>query len=381
MDAKVFKTGTVGILGGGQLGRMLIQEAVNLNVQTAVLDPDPDAPCKSIADLFETGSFQDFDTVMAFGSRFDVLTVEIEHVNVEALEALEKAGKAVRPSAAIIRMVQDKGAQKDFYKKNSIPSSDYLLVKDRLEVSANKDFLPFMQKLRRGGYDGKGVTAIASAEDLHRAFDAPSVLEKLVDIDKEFAVIVARNSSGEMVTYPVVEMEFNAQANLVETLFAPSTLTDEQTQTASDLAKRIAEGLQLQGVLAVEFFLSHKGEILVNEIAPRPHNSGHATIEGNVTSQFEQHLRAILGLPLGSTALVSPCVMVNVLGSEGHEGEAAYRGMSDCLKMPGVHVHLYGKRFTKPFRKMGHVTVCAARLSDALAMAHKVKTTLQVVSS
>ncbi|MFM9051874.1 MAG: 5-(carboxyamino)imidazole ribonucleotide synthase [Bacteroidota bacterium] len=375
-----FQTKSIGILGGGQLGRMLIQEAVNLNIPIAVLDPDPDAPCKNIADRFEVGSFQDYETVINFGRSVDVLTVEIEHVNVDALEALEKEGKKVRPSSAILRVVQDKGAQKEFYKSHGIPTSEFILVNDRTEIATNSHFLPSMQKLRKGGYDGKGVTALRSKNELEKAFDAPSVLEKMIDIDKEFAVIVSRNPSGQMATYPAVEMEFNRDANLVDLLFAPSGLTESQCATATTIAKRLAESLELEGVLAVEFFLTTDGEILVNEIAPRPHNSGHSTIEGNVTSQFEQHLRSILDLPPGNTDLLSASVMINVLGESGHVGIANYRGLSSCLSMSGVHIHLYGKKFTKPFRKMGHVTICSNDLEQALSTAKQVQKTLKVIS-
>ncbi|MFM9026957.1 MAG: 5-(carboxyamino)imidazole ribonucleotide synthase [Bacteroidota bacterium] len=327
-----FQTKSIGILGGGQLGRMLIQEAVNLNIPIAVLDPDPDAPCKNIADRFEVGSFQDYETVINFGRSVDVLTVEIEHVNVDALEALEKEGKKVRPSSAILRVVQDKGAQKEFYKSHGIPTSEFILVNDRNEIATNSHFLPSMQKLRKGGYDGKGVTALRSKNELEKAFDAPS------------------------------------------------GLTESQCATATTIAKRLAESLELEGVLAVEFFLTTDGEILVNEIAPRPHNSGHSTIEGNVTSQFEQHLRSILDLPPGNTDLLSASVMINVLGESGHVGIANYRGLSSCLSMSGVHIHLYGKKFTKPFRKMGHVTICSNDLEQALSTAKQVQKTLKVIS-
>ncbi|MFM2135985.1 MAG: hypothetical protein RL021_1385 [Bacteroidota bacterium] len=381
MTQSIYKSARLGILGGGQLGRMLIQEAINLNVRTSVLDPDPDAPCLSLCDRFVNGSFRDREAVLAFGRTVDHLTVEIEHVDVSALEILEKEGVIVRPASRILKLVQDKGAQKIFYRANGIPTAPFHLVSGRDEISEHAEFLPVMQKLRTGGYDGKGVRPIRNTGDIADAFDAPSVLEKFVSFEKEIAVIVARNSRGETVTYPAVEMEFNQEANLVEFLFAPARITREIEAKASQLAARLAEALELEGVLAVELFLTGDGELLVNEIAPRPHNSGHATIEANRTSQYEQHLRAVLDLPLGDTSLIQPTVMVNLLGERGHEGEAAYLGMEECLAIHGVHVHLYGKRFTKPFRKMGHVTICDDTLDQAIDKAKKVQQTLKVISS
>ncbi|MFM7217537.1 MAG: 5-(carboxyamino)imidazole ribonucleotide synthase [Bacteroidota bacterium] len=376
-----FKSVSIGILGGGQLGRMLVQEAINLNLRIAVLDPDPDAPCKTMVDRFVVGSFNDFDTVLAFGRSVDVLTVEIEHVNVDALEKLESEGKTVRPSSKVLRMVQDKGAQKEFYRQNGLPTAPFSLVEDINGITTKKDSFPVMQKLRKGGYDGKGVQALRTHEDLNKAFDAPSVLEAFVEMEKEVAVIVARNPSGNICTYPAVEMKFNPDANLVESLFSPSTITSRQAEEASRIAERLAVALNLEGILAVELFITRTGDILVNEIAPRPHNSGHATIEGNVTSQFEQHLRAILDLPLGNTSMITPSVMINLLGAEGFSGEAVYIGMNECLSLKGVHIHLYGKKITKPFRKMGHVTICSERLDSALEIAEQVRTTLQVQSA
>lgn len=380
MSSISYRSPTIGILGGGQLGRMLIQEAINLNIKVAVLDPDPDAPCSAIADHFQVGSFKDYTTVVEFGRKVDVLTIEIEHVNVEALETLEREGITVRPSSRLIKMVQDKGAQKIFYRTHGIPTAEFHLISTASEIEGHIERLPFMQKLRTGGYDGRGVLAIRSAEDCAKAFDAPSVLEKMVDFTCEIAVIVARNGHKQTAVYPAVEMEFNDEANLVELLYAPARVHETIQSKAREIAVKLAEAVDLHGILAVEMFVTRDGNVLVNEIAPRPHNSGHATIEGNITSQFEQHLRSILDLPPGACDLISPCAMVNILGAKKQEGIATYEGMADCLAMPGVHIHLYGKRNTKPFRKMGHATVCRPTLSETIETARKVASTLTVSS-
>lgn len=367
----------LGILGGGQLGRMLIQETINLDVDVHVLDPDPDAPCRDIAHSFTNGSFNDYETVLAFGKGMNVLTIEIEHVNVDALEVLETQGVKVYPQPNVIRLIQDKGGQKEFYDKHGIPTSDYRLIGEN-DAENHSDFFPVFQKLRKGGYDGKGVQSLKTAADLSKAFSEPSVLEKAVDLDKELSVIVARNAAGEVKTFPTVELEFNPIANLVEFLFSPANVSDDVEKTSQEIAKTIAENLQIVGLLAVELFLDKEGNVLVNEIAPRPHNSGHQSIEGNYTSQFMQHVRAILNISLGNTEIVKPSVMVNLLGEDGFTGEAQYEGLEDVLALKGVNVHLYGKRFTKPFRKMGHVTVIAETLEEAKTTAKKVQQTLKV---
>lgn len=371
---------TLGILGGGQLGRMLIQEAINYNVFTKVLDPASDAPCQHLASAFEVGSLQDYDTVLAFGRKVDVLTIEIEHVNVDALEQLEHEGVAVYPPPKVLRMVQDKGLQKDFYRSNQIPTSPYYLVKNLEEAKALLEKGPFMQKMRTGGYDGRGVTPLRNEQDLPSAFDAPSVLESFVDLEKEISVIVARNPQGEISTFPVVELEFNPEVNLVEFLFSPASISTEIESTALELARKLIEQLDFVGILAVEMFVTKKGEVLINEIAPRPHNSGHHSIEANYTSQYEQHLRAILSMPLGSTQIISPAVMVNLLGHPDHTGDATYSGLESILATEGVKLHLYGKKTTKPFRKMGHATILAKDLKSAKVIAREVQQKLQVVS-
>lgn len=368
----------VGILGGGQLGRMLIQKAIDYNISVNVLDPDPDAPCKHICNEFTVGSLNDYQKVYEFGKKTDLLTIEIEKVNVDALEKLEEEGVLVYPQSRIIRLIQDKGLQKEFFRQNDIPTAPFHLISSVNDLKEAAFAYPYVQKLRKDGYDGRGVHMIRSEKDLSEAFTAPSLIEQMIDFEKEIAVIVARNASGEIKTFPCVEMEFNPDANLVEFLISPSTLSAEIQKKADDLAVKIAESLRITGLLAVEMFLTKDGEILINEIAPRPHNSGHQSIEGNYTSQFEQHLRAILDLPLGDTRCQGNAVMINLLGEKGFEGLAEYEGLKDILKIEGVYVHLYGKKFTKPFRKMGHVTVIDDSREQAIKKARFIKETIKV---
>ena len=375
-----FGSTRLGILGGGQLGRMLIQKAIDFNISTFVLDPDPDAPCKELCTGFTNGNFRSFEDVMNFGKSMDIITVEIEHVNVDALDELERSGVKVFPQPSVLRIVQDKGLQKQFYRDHNIPTADFELVENRDRLQEFKSMLPVMQKLRKSGYDGKGVFPLRDEKDFANAFDEPSVLEKFVDFEKEIAVIVSRNENGIVKSFPVTDMEFNPEANLVEFLFSPAEISDEQSDKATRIAISVIEKLKMTGLLAVEMFLTRSGEILVNEIAPRPHNSGHQTIEGNVTSQYEQHLRAILDLSPGDTSITRPAVMVNILGEKNYNGEAIYEGFNDCMKIPGAHIHLYGKRFTKPFRKMGHVTITAPDMSTAKTNAMKVKNILKVIA-
>ncbi|MEJ7693303.1 5-(carboxyamino)imidazole ribonucleotide synthase [Daejeonella sp.] len=368
----------LGILGGGQLGRMLIQESINFNVTTHVLDPDADAPCKDLCSKFVTGSLTDYRTVYDFGKDLDLVTIEIEKVNVDALEQLESEGVLVYPQSRVIRLIQDKGIQKQFFKENNIPSSRFQLIQNRAELKNGNFPLPYIQKLRKDGYDGRGVHSVRNTADLDNAFDAPSLIEDWVDFEKELAVIVSRNENGEIKTFPCVEMEFNPEVNLVEFLISPSTLSPDILQKADNLAVKIAQDLKIVGVLAVELFLTKDGQILVNELAPRPHNSGHQTIEGNYTSQYEQHLRAIFNLPLGDTRSISNAVMINLLGEKGFEGLAEYEGLNEILKIERVYVHLYGKKLTKPFRKMGHVTILDDDREKAIETARFVQATIKV---
>jgi len=370
----------LGILGGGQLGRMLIQQAINYNVTIKVLDPDREAPCRKLCDEFTIGSLGDYETVYNFGKTVDLLTIEIEKVNVDALDQLEKEGVVVYPQPRIIRLIQDKGLQKQFFKENDIPTADFQIISSLQQLRESRIPFPYIQKLRRDGYDGKGVYKVRSEADLESAFTQPSLIERWIDFEKEIAIIVARNDNGEIKCFPMVEMEFNPEANLVEFLIAPSTLPFEIHQEAEQIAKKIADSLKIVGLLAVEMFLDKHGRMLVNELAPRPHNSGHQTIEGNTVSQFEQHLRAIFNQPLGNTDCLNNAIMVNVLGEAGFAGPAVYQGIEKVLQKPGVYVHLYGKALTKPFRKMGHVTIVDADREKAIEKARFVQETLKVIS-
>lgn len=370
----------VGILGGGQLGQMLIQSGISFNIAFHILDPSSKASCRNICERFVQGDFNDFDTVYEFGKNLDVITIEIEHVNVDALERLESEGKKVYPTPSVIRTIQDKGAQKAFYQDHNIPTADFHIIESRSDIKDFIDFLPAAQKLRRGGYDGKGVSIIDQSNYIDDSFDAPSVLEKKVDIDKELSFVVARNPSGEIKSFPAVELVFDPVYNLVSHLFSPAAISDEVERQGEEIAIKIADELQLVGLLAVEMFLDKDGRLLVNEMAPRPHNSGHQTIEGNITSQFEQHLRAILNMPLGATDTVEPSVMVNLLGAEGHTGSAKYEGMDKLLSKPGVYPHLYGKAETRPGRKMGHVTIVNNKIEKALEMASFVKENIKITA-
>ena len=368
------------MLGGGQLGRMLIQAATDLNLHVSVLDPDSAAPCRFLTPKFTKGDLLDEQTIYEFGKKADIVTIEIEHVNTSALRRLEMEGKKVYPQPDVLEMIQDKGAQKMFFQRNEIPTADFFIVENKSQILKYASFFPFFQKLRKGGYDGKGVKKLTNPKELTDAFDEPCVLEMLVDFEKEISVIVARTPEGEMKCFPVVECDFNAEANLVEFLFSPARIKKQTEEQAYSIAKKTAEKMGIVGLLAVEMFLTKDGKILVNEVAPRPHNSGHHTIEANRTSQFEQHIRAITGLPLGDPSILMPGVMVNLLGEKGKTGPAKYKGLEQILEMKGVHIHLYGKENTRPFRKMGHVTVVDENLEMARQKAKKVKDILRVIA-
>jgi 5-(carboxyamino)imidazole ribonucleotide synthase len=373
------KQSKIGILGGGQLGRMLIQSGIDFNVEFSVLDPDAEAPCSRISN-FRQGNLTDFRTVVDFGSTCDLITIEIENVNAAALKELVKQGKRVFPQPEIIELIQDKRLQKKFYHDRGIPTADFILTENAEDVRRNADFLPAVNKLGREGYDGRGVQILRSAADLGNCFNAPGLLEKLIDFEKEISVIVARNDRGETRTFPVVEMVFHPVHNLVEYLFAPAEIDASIVRHANSIAEKIITDLNMVGLLAVEMFVTRSGQVLVNEIAPRPHNSGHQTIEANITSQYEQHLRAILGWPLGDTTLILPSAMVNLLGEPGHSGPARYEGFELLLEHPGIHIHLYGKSLTKPFRKMGHVTIVDHDVEELKKKVNFVKQTLKVLT-
>ncbi len=379
MSQNFYQEFKLGILGGGQLGRMLIQSGMDWNINFSILDPDPSAPCKSIAE-FKTGKLTDYQTVIDFGQSCDLITIEIENVNVSALKELAKQGKKVFPQPEVIELIQDKRKQKLFYRKNGIPTADFVITESKQEVVAQKSFLPAVNKLGREGYDGRGVQILRTEKDLELAFDAPGLLEKLIDFEKEISVIVARNEKGETKTFPAVEMVFHPEANLVEYLFSPANISKPVAEKAESIAKKIISDLKMVGLLAVEMFVTKDQQVLVNEIAPRPHNSGHQTIEANVTSQYEQHLRSILNLPLGDTSIIRPSAMINILGEEGFSGLAKYNGLEEVLDQSGVYVHLYGKKLTKPFRKMGHVTVVDNDIESLKKKTNFVKQTLKVTT-
>lgn len=347
----------IAVLGGGQLGLMLIRSAIDFDLEVAIMDPNPEAPCEKHATEFTVGDLTDFDAVYNFGKDHDLITIEIEQVNTEALQRLSDEGKKVYPQPHIIEMIQDKRIQKQFYKKHGIPTADFVLTENAADVAANSAFLPAVNKIGKGGYDGRGVQVMRSVADLHKAFDAPGLLEKLVDFEKEIAVIVARNEQGAIKAFPPVELVFHPEANLVDYLLAPAQISEAIAEQANAIAINLTEKLDMIGLLAVELFVTKDGQVLVNEIAPRTHNSGHQSIESNMTSQFEQHLRAILNWPLGDTDLIIASAMINVLGEEGHTGHAKIKGLEEVLELGGCHIHLYGKKITKPFRKMGHVTI------------------------
>jgi len=375
MEKNIFgKEYRLGILGGGQLGRMFIQEAINYNIDVHIMENDENAPSANLATTFTKGEITNYEDVLAFGKNLNVLTVEIENVNIEALYELERIGVKVYPQARVLEIIKDKGVQKEFYKNNQIPSSDFFYFSKNEEIS-----LPCVQKIRTGGYDGQGVKIIRSKSDLKNLFSEPSIIEELIPFEKELSVIVARNESGQTAVYQTVECQFN-EANLVEFLFSPAEIAPEIEKQATDLALDVINKLEMIGILAVELFLTADGKLYVNEVAPRPHNSGHQTIECNISSQFEQHLRAILDLPLGSTDIIQNGVMINLLGETDYSGNAIYQGLEDIISIPGVHVHLYGKLTTKPNRKMGHVTVTNSSMSEAKRVAKIVKSKLKIIA-
>lgn len=374
----------IGILGGGQLGKMLCQAGSILGLDISILEKDKTFPAASVCSSFVCGDITDFDDVMRFGINMDVITIEIENVNTDALEALEELGKKVYPPSSALKIIKDKGKQKIFYEGSDLPSSDFTLYKSREEILTDMSkgilTIPFVQKSRTEGYDGRGVQVVRSVSDLDLLFDGATLVEDMVDIEQEIAVIVARNPSGDMISFPIVEMQFHPVANLVEFLFCPANLPSSKATEAENIGLMVAEKMGIVGLLAIEMFITKEGSILINEVAPRPHNSGHHTIEACTTSQYEMHLRAILDLPLGSTELIRPAVMVNLLGEPGYVGQALYNDIEKCLSMDGVYPHIYGKKETKPYRKMGHVTIVDKNLTMAIEKARIVQKTLKVIS-
>ena len=375
---------TLGILGGGQLGKMLLTETRKFHITTKVLDPSLDAPCRIACNTFVQGNLTDFNTVYNFGKDVGVLTIEIENVNVEALEKLQTEGVKVYPSPQTIKNIQNKATQKQFYATHGIPTAPFQVFQntESLKKAINEQqlTLPFVWKSARFGYDGNGVKIVRQLTDLNLLPNDQCIAESLVPFKKELAVIVARNAKGQVRTYPVVEMEFHPEANQVEYVLCPARIEEAVAQKARTIAIQVAQAFEVVGLLAVELFQTENDEILVNEVAPRPHNSGHYSIEAAYTNQFEQHLRAILNLPLGSTESKVAGVMVNLVGAEGYQGKVVYENIEQIMAMEGVTPHIYGKKETRPFRKMGHVTIVNPNINKARQIAEQVKNTIRVIA-
>ncbi len=370
----------LGVLGGGQLGKMLLTETQKFDIYTCILDGSSEAPCAQICNEFYQGDLLDFNTVYNFGKKVDLLTIEIEHVNINALLKLEEEGLAIYPQPSVIQTIQHKGKQKDFFVKNNIPTSPHKRFSSVNELKKEMVSFPFVWKSAQFGYDGTGVKVVKNQNDLNLLTDVDCIIEELIPFKNELAVIVARNKNGEIKTYPVVEMEFHPEANQVEYVICPARISEEVAQKARNIALKVAESFKHIGLLAVELFQTESDEILVNEVAPRTHNSGHYSIEASYTSQFEQHLRSILNLPLGNTDSKVAGIMVNLVGEDGFSGDVVYENIEEILKMDGVTPHIYGKKQTKPFRKMGHVTVVNTNLDEARKIAEIVKNTIRVIS-
>ena len=374
----------LGILGGGQLGKMMLYNTRKFDIYTKVIDSSADAPSRLACDEFIQGDILDYETVLNFGRQVDILTFELENVNVDALETLEQEGIRVYPSSKTLRTIQNKATQKLFYTDNGIPTAPFLRFAYTSEIKEAINHgglsLPFVWKSARFGYDGNGVKVIRQISDLEQLPNVECIAEELIPFKNELAVIVARNADGEIKTYPTVEMEFHPEANQVEYVLCPARLPDAITKKAEDLALQVATAFKHVGLLAVEMFLTKDDNVLVNEVAPRPHNSGHYSIEGSYTSQFEQQLRAILNLPLGNTDNKVAGVMVNLVGAENHTGNVHYKNIETIMAMDGVTPHIYGKKQTRPFRKMGHVTIVDKDINKAREIAEKVKQTIEVIS-
>ena len=374
----------LGILGGGQLGKMLLYDAKRYDLHTKVMDSNKDAPCNKIADDFIIGDITDYDDVINFGNLVDLITVEIENVNTDALEFLEKSGKKVYPSPKNLRIIQNKSDQKNFYSKNNLPTSKFKNYSNIEELKRN--FLhdnfefPFVWKSSRFGYDGKGVKIIKNIEDLNFSYDRQCLIEEKVSIKKELSVIVSRNTDGEIKCFPVVEMEFNEKSNLVEYVMCPANISKETEEKAIIVASEIAKKFEMVGLLAIELFVTNDDEILINEVAPRPHNSGHHTIECCVTSQFDQHIRSILNLPLGETGILIPGIMVNLVGENMEEGNVNYKNINDIFDIPGVYIHIYGKKKSRLNRKMGHITIVNKDINKAIEIGKSIKNKIKVTS-
>ena len=374
----------LGILGGGQLGKMLLYDAKRYDLHTKVMDLSDEVPCAKIADEFIVGDITNYQDVINFGSKVDVITVEIEKINTDALLELEKIGKKVYPSAKTLQIIQNKSDQKQFYKKNNLPTSRFNNYSnlDELKSRFKKDNFefPFVWKSSKFGYDGKGVKIIKSLDDLNFSYKNQCLIEELVEIKKELSVIVSRNVQGDIKCFPIVEMEFNDKSNLVEYVMCPANISDEIEKRANEIAEKTSEKFNMVGLLAVELFLTKDDDILINEVAPRPHNSGHHTIECCMTSQFDQHLRSILNLSLGETDLIIPGIMVNLVGENMIEGNVIYQNINDIFDIPGVFVHIYGKKKSRLNRKMGHITIVNKDIDKAIEIGKKIKKKIKVIS-
>ncbi|MBS1655091.1 MAG: 5-(carboxyamino)imidazole ribonucleotide synthase [Bacteroidetes bacterium] len=366
----------IGILGGGQLGRMLLQAAANYPVETFVMENDPECPAAHLCQHFIKGDIKKFEDVYNFGKGLDAITIEIENVNVEALEKLESEGVKVFPKPAVLRIIKNKILQKEYYKSFQIPTAAFTITQNLEELKQQTDFLPAVHKLGEGGYDGRGVQLLKTTGDIEKGFDAPSVLEKMVNIHKEIAQMVAINDKGETALYPPVEMLFDPELNLLDYQLCPADLDTKTLWKVEAIALTVVRNFKSAGIFAVEMFVDRNGDVWVNETAPRVHNSGHHTIEAHYSSQFDMLWRLMLNYPLGNTEYILPSIMVNIIGADGYSGPVKYEGLEDILKMENAFVHLYGKKETRPGRKMGHVTILSKEKQDLIHKSNKVKRTL-----
>lgn len=370
----------IGILGGGQLGRMLLQAAANYPVETHVLENDPECPAAHLCHQFTKGDIRNADDVYNFGKGLHALVIEIESVNDDALEKLENEGVKIYPKPAALRIIKNKITQKEFYKKNEIPTASFVVTQTLKDLEQHQSLLPAMHKIGMGGYDGRGVQIIQSKNDIDKGFDAPAVLEKLVNIQKEISQIIAVNDKGQTAIYPPVDMIFDPRLNLLDFQLSPADLPQQTLWKIEAIALKVVKSLNSPGIFAVELLVDKNGEVFVNETAPRVHNSGHHTIEANYSSQFDMLWRIMLGYPLGNTKHILPAAIVNLVGADGHSGDAHYEGLNEVLEMENVFVHIYGKKQTKPGRKMGHVTIMSREKQDLTYKANKIKNILKVCS-
>lgn len=375
------KNKVIGIVGGGQLGRMTIQEARKMDIEVVVLTPSHPSPASDIADDYIVGSLYDSEKIIELSEKCDILSYEIEHIDVETLKKVEASGKIVNPSSKVLEIIQDKSLQKQVLLDHGLPTSRFNHVTNENLDELLEDYgYPVVQKACKGGYDGKGVYVIKSKEDLADMIEAPSFFEEFVPFEREIATMVARNAKGQMEIYPIVDMVFDEDTNMCDITVCPSKIDTKIQEEARELAKKAVEAIDGVGIFGVEMFLTEEGELLINEIAPRPHNSGHYTIEGCLTSQYEQYLRAIMNLPLGSSEIVKPSVMINLFGEVGYDGKVEVEGFDKALEIKGVNVHLYGKKETKPHRKMGHITVLDNDTDIALEKAKRAKDLIKIIS-